>query len=373
MKSFAFILFLTIAAMGCKKPYNPPALKGNGGYLVVEGVVNAGPDSTTIKLSRTVNVSSAVTANPVSQAVVAVESDQNISYPLTETTGGNYVSPGLNLDVSRTYRLKVKTSNNEQYASDFEPVSVTPPIDSIGFNVITVPDTGIQIYVNTHDQTNTVHYFRWDYSEAWEFYTKYTTPYISNGFNAIVLRQPNQFDTYCFTNDVSSDIVLGSSAKLQKDVIYQSPVTFIPSTSEKIEDEYSILLKEYALTADAYNFWISLKQNTEQLGSIFDAQPSQITGNIHCTTNPSEPVIGYISVSTVSSKRVFIYSSQLPSWVPAYPYYCEIDSTGRQGPAFLYPLPNAFLPMSANGVTYTSDVCADCTVRGTKTPPPFWK
>src|ERR1700728_1527511 len=99
MKRFAYISLIVV--IGCKKPYNPPAVTGNGSYLVVEGVINAGSDSTTITLSRTVNVSSANTANPVLHATVAVVSDQNVVYPLTETGNGNYISPGLNLNVAR--------------------------------------------------------------------------------------------------------------------------------------------------------------------------------------------------------------------------------------------------------------------------------
>ena len=73
---------------------------------------------------------------------------------------------------------------------------------------------------------------------------------------------------------------------------------------------------------------MNLKKNTEQLGSIFDALPSQINGNIHSATNPSEPVIGYISVGNVSSQRIFITKQQLPSsWIPTPTYlYCQIDS-----------------------------------------------
>ena len=79
---------------GCRKPYDPPAVASPGSYLVVEGVINAGADSTTIKLSRTVNLSSQITNNPVSGAVVAVQSDQNISYPLAQTTPGTYACAG---------------------------------------------------------------------------------------------------------------------------------------------------------------------------------------------------------------------------------------------------------------------------------------
>jgi len=320
----------------------------------------------------------------VLHATVAVQSDQNVSYPLTETTNGNYVSAGLNLDNSHTYRLSIKTPNNEQYQSDLVPVLITPAIDSLGFKILSVPaDTGIQIYANTHDQTNTVKYYRWDYDENWEFSAKYISYWKADG-NIIRIRQANENITVCYTNDVSSDIVLGSSAKLQQDVIYQSPVVYIPHTSEKLEDKYTILLREYALTADAYNFWVSLKKNTEQLGSIFDAQPSQITGNIHCVTNPSEPVIGYVSVSTVTSKRIYISNAQLPAWVPTYPYNCqqdtvllpaEIISTLILDSANFIPTgpPPLGTATTQSPHIYSSRICVDCTVRGTKTPPPFWK
>ena len=42
-----------------------------------------------------------------------------------------------------------------------------------------------------------------------------------------------------------------------------------------------------------------MQKNAESLGSIFDEQPTQITGNIHSVTNPSEQVIGYVSAGTV--------------------------------------------------------------------------
>jgi len=370
-------LLLVILFTACVKPYNPPALAFPGGYLVVQGVINAGSDSTIITLSKTVSVSSAAGATPVPGAAVSVVSDQGVVYPLTPSGNGNYFSPGLNLDVTRQYRLNI-TANNKQYQSDPVPVGITPPIDSVGFNVVNAPEPGVQIYANTHDATNTVKYYRWDYTETWEFRAQYFSYYVGNG-TALVIRSPAQQIDLCFGNEVSSDIVLGSTAKLQQDVLYQSPIAFISSTSEKLEAEYSILLRQYALTADAYNFWTSLKTNTESLGSIFDAEPSQLTGNIHCVTNPSEPVIGYVSVCTVTSKRIFIYSQQLPAWVPIYPYSCAEDSLGTvngvtavNSSTIVTGLP----PVRGDvpdPVLYSDRQCADCTIRGTTTRPPFWQ
>ena len=389
---------LPLSLLCCRKPYTPPAITGNASNLVVQGVINAGADSTTITLSRTVKVLSANTSNPVLHATVAVESDQDVSYPLTETNNGNYVSAGLNLDKTHTYRLNIKTTNNQQYQSDFVPVVVTPAIDSVGYNILNTPaDTGIQIYANAHDPANNVKYYRWDYSEAWEFHSKFISFYVSNGTTLAVRTQAQNVNT-CYTNDVSSNIVLGSTAKLKQAVVSQKPIIFIPSTSEKIEAEYSILLHQNALTADAYNFWVSLKTNTEQLGSIFDAQPSQLTGNIHCISNPSEAVIGYVSACTVSSKRIFILNAKLPAWVPVYPYACSkpycnfinvppfcIDTVHPGSSSFnaeLVGLPSASvddgLPPSRGDelpayIFVVPRECGDCTIRGSVKPPPFWK
>lgn len=383
MKRLNWFLMIIIPFMGCRKPYNPPAITGNGSYLVVEGTINSGSDSTTIKLSRTVNISSANNVNPVLGALVTVVSDQGITFPLTETINGNYVSAGLNLDNAHMYRLNIVTPDNKQYQSDLVPVNITPPIDSVGYNIVsTAGQTGIQIYANTHDPNNNTHYYRWDYSENWAFHSKYISYWISNNTTLVVRQLPQQIST-CYTSDVSSDIVLASSAKLQQDVLYQAPITFIPSTSEKLESEYSILLHEYALTPDAFTFWTNLKKNTEQLGSIFDAQPSQIEGNIHCITNPAEPVIGYVSVCTVSSKRIIISNAKLPSWVATYPYTCEEDTVKTYTYQYYNDLvnpPHTLIPTGPPpmGITtptfflYSTPLCVDCTVRGTTTPPPFF-
>jgi hypothetical protein len=390
MKRINYILLIvTAATVGCKKPYIPPVIAATTTYLVVEGVINTGPDSTIINLSRTVNLTSTITKNPQAHATVTVENDQNGSFPLTEITPGKYVSPGLNLDNTRKYRLRIKTPDNNQYLSDFVPVKITPPIDSIGFNIA---GSNLQIYANAHDPNNTTRYYRWDYTETWEFHADYDSGFVTNG-TAIVDRTPAQGIYYCYTGDASTSIGIGSTAALTQDVVYQAPITLIPSTSEKIELKYSILLRQYALTSDAYSFWQNIKKNTEELGSIFDSQPSTGIGNIHNINNPAELVVGYISASTIQTKRVFISNSQLPrTWITTYPYNCQLDSLlFRRAPnninevateliplrSVVIPVYPIFLPgnMSSNpdGYMGSTSACVDCTIRGTTKIPSFWQ
>jgi hypothetical protein len=385
MKKWGEFILCIVVMASCKKPYNPGVINSPNSYLVVEGIINSGSDSTIIKLSRTVNLSNATTINPLPGATLTVEGDQNTSYPLKETVHGTYVSPGLNLDNSHKYRLRIKTQDSRQYVSDFVAVLNSPPIDSISYKI--TPD-GLNIYSNTHDPHNNARYYRWDYQETWLFHSNFASYFKSDGITIQTRNLINDNIYTCWSSDTSSVIILGSSAKLSQDVISDNPITFIPSSSEKLAVKYSILVKQYALTGDAYLFWQNLKKNTEQLGSIFDAQPTQTPGNIHSVTNPLETVIGYISVGSVSSERIFIANQQLPAWSASATYpNCKLDSLYYQyavPPTFKDTVNQVAIFLVSNGnpielvvnalptppgrpvpIGYTGAVpeCVDCTLR----------
>jgi hypothetical protein len=394
MSNRKILLLLLILFTSCKKPYDPPGITAPNSYLVVEGVISSGTDSTIIKLSKTINLAANVTLNPVGGAVLTVESDQGAIFPLTETSTGTYTAVALNLDITRKYHLRIKTAS-EQYLSDFVSVVNSPPIDSVNF---VIQNNGLTIYSNTHDPNNNTKYYRWDYTETWIFHSQFDSFFKSNGDTVLARDYINDQVYTCWTNSISSTIILNSSAKLAKDVIVDNPIIFIPSSSEKLSSKYSIQVRQYALTGDAYSFWENLKKNTEQLGSIFDAQPSQINGNIHSLTNPSEPVIGYVSVGSVSSARIFIANQQLPAWAdsPNDPS-CILDSfyyayTPKGSTAAPVNQVNAFInykkgatnpeipiesisPPGSPPIGYTASEpsCVDCTLRGTNKQPSFWK
>ncbi|MBV8389419.1 MAG: DUF4249 domain-containing protein [Mucilaginibacter sp.] len=384
------LFFLCILGLlCCKKPYNPPATSTSNSYLVVEGVINTGNDSTVIKISRTVKLTDKITNNPVLGATVTVEGEQGGTYTLYDVNyNGHYNSiSGLNLPASQRYRLRIQT-NGSQYLSDFVTIKPTPPIDSLGYNI--VKDSVVNLYVNTHDAANQTHYYMWDFDETWIFHAKYASIYVLDPTtDKIVPRTSQQSIFYCFGNDKSSSIVLTSTQNLRSDVVYQSSITQIPLTSEKVESKYSIMLRQYALTQDAFNFYQNLKKNTEQLGSIFDALPSEISGNIHNTANPAEPVIGYVSATNVQSKRIFIKHEDLPGNVlPIYPYTCEqdtalyLDKTGTNqvqntliNPPIDYFATSAISASGGGiiGFLYSTRECVDCTIRGTQQKPAFWR
>lgn len=381
MTNWQKLLLIAILFSACKKPFVPPdALNNTNKYLVIDGVINAGSDSTFIKLSRTKKFENGINIDHETGAQLSVEGDDNSSYPLVETVPGTYASAGLNLNSSHKYRLRIKTTNGEVYLSDFVVVKNSPPIDSVGF---TAQLSQLTIYANTHDATNSTKYYRWEYTEAWEFHSTY-----ESFWNGTAPRAKEDYVYFCYGKDTSSYITLANTNKLTNDVVYQAPITTIDPSSEKIEIRYSILVKQYALTSDAYDFWDNLHKNNETNGTIFDAQPSDNQTNYHCLTDPGELVVGYLSVGSVATKRIFIDRDQLlPSYSPKYAYAngCQIDTayyaknqysifasssyTAIDG-LYFPPIPPFGAP---SAVTYSTRDCADCTARGVVQPPSFWR
>jgi len=372
VKLFLALIILVTTLYGCQKPIDLKATTTNANILVVEGLINSGTDSTKIKLSRTVIIGNKTAANPEGLAAVSIETAQATVVVLKEIAKGTYATPVLNLDRTKQYRLRIKLANGQIYLSDLVDVKITPPIDSIGY---TIKNNGIQIYANTHDDTNNSRYYLYTYAETWRFNAKYFSNYVTNG-SGLGRRTQAQYVDECFGNGELYNIMLNSTTALSRDVTYQFPLVFIDGTSEKLGIKYSILVTQTTLTKEAYAFWGNLKKSNE-LGGIFDTQPTQLIGNIHNLTDATEPVIGYISAGTTQTKRIYINKSELPStFKMEYPYACRIDSAGgTDAITLLVPLSTRYatLGFAEGKYSFSDKPCGDCTVRGTVKQPAFWK
>jgi hypothetical protein len=129
---------------------------------------------------------------------------------------------------------------------------------------------------------------------------------------------------------------------------------------------------------DAYNFLTLMQQNTESLGSIFDATPAALVGNIQCLTNPGQQVVGYVSAGAVQQQRLFINGSNVPGW--GYAYSCELPNVSipdLKDSLIVYFGSEGYVPIEQmeQGGPYTANqgLCVDCTLQGgTNQEPSFW-
>ncbi len=377
IKKYYFLLFIILIISQCKKPYQPAAILAKNNYLVVDGFINTATNGiTTITLSRTRNLSDTITNIPELQAHVTIESNAGATYPLNEQgNNGIYISSTLNLDTSQQYKLNISTYDGNKYASDFVSCKSTPPIDSVTW----YQNNNVYIFVNTHDPANNTHYYRWKYIETWEYHSQYDAE-LGLRNDTILFRYDSTNEVHvCYSTDYSANILLGSSAALSQDVISNAPITEVIQNDDKIVVRYSILVQQYALTSDAYQYWQIIQKNTQQLGTLFDLQPSQLVGNIHSLSNASEPVIGFVSATATTEKRIFIDHSELTNWMynNQEDYPCPmltIDQDPNDFRIYHYADPT-FVPLYyVNlGIVITKRECVDCTLRGgTRVKPGYW-
>jgi hypothetical protein len=375
-----YICWLLAVLIGsCVEPYTPAAVSEAESLLVVEGFINSSAGPTTFSLSRTRKQENVKNFIPESSAQVGIQSEAGDNYALTEQGAGVYTSNLPDLNPDTRYRIYIKTSNHREYASNFVHLKQTPPIDTLTW---TVEEDGVQIYVSAHDPGNNTRYYRWNAEESWEYVSAFYSNHLYKD-KQMLTRYGDDLIFTCWRSDRTREIYLGSSAKLAADVIYRQPITFIPVGTGKLMEKYSILVSQYALSQQGFEYWQILEKNTESTGSIFDAQPSQLPGNIYCLTNPQEPVIGFVEASSVQQKRIFIVGRSLPFRTPNIGYEtCELD-TVPNSPSHLEEkfADGYFVPVnpiaSTSGIvayTYSFKQCVDCREKGgTTLKPDFWQ
>ncbi|HTH57879.1 MAG TPA: DUF4249 domain-containing protein [Cyclobacteriaceae bacterium] len=367
------ILFFVLA--GCVEPFHLSIPVTSINVLVIDGFMNASDSTMEVILSRAVSVASSDSAFAEKGAQVSIEADDGSHVALSEGVQGVYTGKAMSSSAHK-YRLNITTQDQRKYSSDFIDILETPPIDSVYW--IPQPD-GVALFVDSHDPNNATHYYRWTFDETW----KYRVPFLI--YKEAINGQLFDFDpftskTICYiTGPSSTAILIYSSAALRQDAVSKFQVNFLPMGIKKLSQQYSINVHQRAITANLYNYWQQIQTRSQNGGSLFDVLPTQTFSNVHSDTDPEETVLGYFSGSTVTDKRLFIDTLELPQYLRHYPanYNCPYDSILLKDFGDLrdttwfftsYGVPHPI------GYVTTDKHCMDCTLSGgTITPPKFWK
>jgi hypothetical protein len=348
-----------------------PAVNEEKEVLVVQGLITDQIETDTIKLSRSLPLGQLSDAIPVSGSKVTISDDNGNSYNLSEIKTGTYIT-----DVSsfrgvpgRFYTLHITTRGNINLNYESFPVEMksVPPIDSLYYEklVVEAPSTNFkgvdacQIYLNTHDPSDNCKFYRWDFSETWEF--------------RLLFEVPNHT---CWIRENSHSINIKSTAAFDEAKITRLSVNYISNATDRLRTRYSILVNQYSLNEDEYNYWEKISNVVVQVGGLYDLIPASIPSNIRCIENPAEKVLGYFSVSAKSSKRIFI-EDNFEGIVDNYKN-CITDTINTDKPLglnitvwiLMYNL--CAFPCTPTFEITTNKECTDCTLRGTTVKPLFW-
>lgn len=367
-------LALSILLSGCITEFVPKTTEDKD-MLVVEGLITNKPEAYTIKLSKPFHLGLNNVAHPISGSDISVSDDLGNSYSFTETDPGTYTSDPNNFQgvIGRIYTLHISSGsttgalNYQSFPVALKPV---PPIDSVYYEKKTFAsgadgsptEQGAQIYLNTHDPTNQCKFYRWEYSETWEFRLPYSVP-----------------NSLCWLSNNSDIINIKNTSVIAESKVDKYSLTLISNSTDRLREKYSIMVYQYSLTEDEYLYWEKLQNISEQVGGLYDIIPSAIPSNIYCLDDPNQKVLGYFSVSASSSKRIFIrdnFAGVLSQYNDRTCIADTIFGSPNSPIAWLgvnvWVIISHTMPPPAYRVLTRTKGCYDCTVRGTNIRPDFW-
>lgn len=369
----------TFALAGCVESYDIPVSNADVHFLVVDGFINTDNGKVDVGLFRAVGISEKNIPFEL-QAVVGLEDVDGNRYMLTELDSGKYQGIAPSLEAGKQYRLYIKTADEKEYRSAYITLKSTPEIKEVSWKALA---DGTQIVVDTEDEDNATRYYRWTFVETWEYHSRYTSWFMlgpdidSIQGDEIVPRGRDDMINVCYSTLPSTLIYTTTTSGLTEDKVNDFELPFLPKGTEKLGYGYSILVRQYAISRETYEYLEKLKKTSQDLNGLYAPQPSKVTGNVFNIADPSEVVLGYFDAGQMVEKRLFLTPQDLPAHLRTLNpdnTICYLD-TLRGELAQGYVLIDLLTDDEGNpaGFSYTKEACGDCRVKGGVTvKPDFW-
>lgn len=328
MNRIIYSALLALCLWACVEPFEPEV----GTYdsaLVVDGIFSDSEEPSTVYLSSSFDYA-AIEVPVVTGAQVMIEDDQGNSIVLEETKAGVYQTNPAQFrgQIGRSYRLLINTPDGNRFESDWEVMKTAPPVETIEAeymereqdNPLLKPIPGLQLYLSTSDSENNTRFYRWEFEETYQYLLRYP-PFIrvefgptpGQGNDEIFEIIGPEFEGFrCWKTEESRQILVATTENLTEDVVADFPLHFVSNKTPRLAYRYSILVKQYAISKENYEFLNKVKELNQTTGSLFDAIPNEVFGNVRSSDGKNIPVLGYFSVAGVSSKRVFFDRSDTP-------------------------------------------------------------
>jgi len=321
----------------------------------------------------------------INATITIIGSDGYKSSPAINQGNGKYSIDVGTLDDNVKYGIQIEYDGDTYQSTLSKPV-YTPEIDSISW---IQPEQNGAIYfrVSTHDdETEEAKFFLWNYVEDWEFSAAYRTTIFLDPDNNSFYTDDSAPYYFCWRNNTSNNYMIGSTESLTKNSIVNKTIYQGDPGNDRFSILYSVLVNQKAISKAAYDYYQNKIQLNEQMGGLFSPQPSEVSGNIICTTNSSKRAMGYVEVNkNTTQKRIFVSRTQITR--PSIYNNCqtitndsvliilgEINGTyvdfynSGYRPAGEVDLFNRSLPDD-----WAMKYCTDCVANGgSKNKPDFW-
>lgn len=329
-KYFYLLSFVFFLCFNCTDEI-PLETRGFEDVLVVEATISNEFRHQEVNLSRTYFLEEK-TQLIEDNATVSVQDNVGNNYAFSQNNKGLYISdlefealPNVN------YTLHITTSNGNKYKSLQKELTATAEIDSLYLQE--GPDTkSIEVIVDSNNEASDAQFFRYEYEEThkievpnYSYYDAVLTNIVGNGLEfdvELVLKEQNE--KICYSTNKSVGIIQSSTDNLESNIVSKFPVRTINKGDVVLRERYSILVKQYVQSFEAYKYYETINELSINESLFSENQPGFVVGNISSIENTSEKIIGFFDVSSVVSKRIYFNYEDVNAPKPAYPYDCEL-------------------------------------------------
>lgn len=363
--------------------------------IVVEASITDEIKTQKIKLTRTYKLEESNINNETGASVMITDNTGN-TFNFNEVSPGRYDSaaPFAALK-NKKYQLTIKTSDNRTYISNNQEIKSISPLQNVIAKAVTsniggIEKQGISITAESYDSLRNSNFYRYEYEETYKIISPFWSPQelevISRNqpFRVRIINRTKEEQT-CYATNSSNEIIQTQTVTLSEDRV-SIPVKFIEKSDFTIRNRYSILVKQYIQSIEAYTFYKILDQLSSSENLFSQIQPGTLIGNIVSTDNVNESVLGFFEVNSVSSKRIFFnftdfYQGDLPEYIEKCiitapvladrdfsPLIFDLDSK-----KYIYYMDNPKTEAHLEGpYLLVPRSCGDCNILGSSVKPNFW-
>ena len=391
-KSFfpAFVgMMLALVINACVEPIEL-ATETFESAIVVEATITDELQEQEILLSRTFRLEEDG-PSAETNAEVKVLSSAGEQFGFREASPGKYLSlEPFRAETGKTYTLEITTADGRSYASEPAQLPADSELQELHAERVSIKgEDGVALFVDAQTSGNNSGYYTYRYEETYKIISPFSYHldliYVDGAFVEV---PKTKEERVCYNTVNSEDIVLANTTAQTGNDLNDFLLRFVSIEDPKIQHRYSILVKQYAVSEDAFSFYETLKDFSGS-GNLFSQnQPGFIDGNLYSVNNADEKVIGFFNVAAVDTERIFFdFTDFFDQNEAPYIYSeCEIARPSVSNSVQIEVFGELLMSGRVKYLGYTrlpggpdegpyrvvQAHCVDCTLVGTNEPPEFW-
>lgn len=297
----------------CQEVFEPEGLSSNQKIIVINGSLNDLDASIIVS----VNYASAFDKENsvyIKDASVWLKDDTGNSFQMQPNGAGSYIlkSSEVNIRENINYYILVETSDGKTYEStpqmlpgriNISEISAeigekTSDTKNVYGEVITQTYQGLYLYINAKSSDDSRRFIRFENTAVYQTQYSYTTP-----------PSPMPVTVRCvdYSKLNSLPVVESTLSGIYGEEVRNREIGFVSyimdystrsgDTTARSSTGWVIISNSYSLTGESYNYYKKIQKQVSAENKMFDPVPSQIVGNIRCTSNPEEVALGFFEVS----------------------------------------------------------------------------